>query len=347
MSLPATGTPGLLPLLERAAEAFADWFWTNVAVGTFGVWLVGQVFRDGNRITALCFFVPSLFYAAVLLVAACLAWLCTCRRIALASVILCLAPALSVLLVENRWHHPSATADPAHRLRLVHWNVGGASGRTKPILERLKPHNADIYVLSEVYRKHAMDEIAAGLGKDYSVCQVRRMGIISRGQAKLVMAKERIKGRGYFVEWASRAGQMMLFAVDLPSRPPYYRGRWLWEVRERVYAIKPDIVVGDFNASRRTRALTSLPPGYVHAYNEAGAGWSATWPNHFPLWDLDQCMAGPRLRPLRYHLETTAVSDHRMGVFDFAVIAPPTARAPAPDPPRPSTAAPSRPAAKP
>ena len=339
MSSSDPNTSGILPLLERVAAAFADWFWSNVVIGTFGLWMVGQVFRDGSRLTALCLFVPTVFYAAVLLVAACLAWLCTCRRIALASLILSLGPAMGVLLVENRWHHPSVTADPARRLRLVHWNVGGASGRTSAVIERLKPHHADVYVLSEVYQRPALDAIAKGLGADYRVCQVRRMGIISRGQAKLVLTKERIKSRGYFIEWASKAGPLMLFVVDLPSHPPYYRGRWLWRVRERVHAICPDLIVGDLNASRRTRALNSLPSGYVHAYAQAGAGWSATWPDSFPLWDLDQCMAGPRIRPLRYHIESTTVSDHRMGVFDFD-LAPPAAAPESPHAvPSPTTAA--------
>jgi len=110
--------------------------------------------------------------------------------------------------------------------------------------------------------------------------------------------------------------------VDLPSRPVYSRASWLRRVVERIEALKPDFVVGDFNASRRTWAMSHLPEGYSHAYYRAGAGWSYSWPDRFPMWDIDQCILGPRVRPIRYALLATGAGDHRMQVFSFSLSAP-------------------------
>ena len=64
-------------------------------------------------------------------------------------------------------------------------------------------------------------------------------------------------------------------------------------------------------------ALDALPEGYHHAYDQAGSGWSYTWPIPCPVWAIDQCIVGPRVQPLRYTQRSTTSSDHRMQIFDF------------------------------
>ena len=39
-----------------------------------------------------------------------------------------------------------------------------------------------------------------------------------------------------------------------------------------------------------------------------------------PVLAIDQCIAGPGIEPVRYRLDATLLSDHRMQVFDFQVI---------------------------
>ncbi|MFO1022622.1 MAG: hypothetical protein U0903_18280 [Planctomycetales bacterium] len=108
----------------------------------------------------------------------------------------------------------------------------------------------------------------------------------------------------------------------------------LRELMELAGREQPDFVIGDLNAPRLSRQLCRLPAGYRHAYDEAGKGWSATWPTcwpgyarfripfdwlcAFPLWSLDHTLLGPRVVALKYQLLTTRVSDHRMQVLDFA-----------------------------
>ena len=309
-------------LLKRAAAAFADWFWSNMAVGAFGVWLVAQVFRDATRPTALCFLVPTVVFSATLLLTALLARLCTCRRIALAAAVLWVFPTASLLLVENQWIRPRPKGEPAKALRLVHWNVGDAHGNWKAVLEQLQRHEADAYALSEVFDTPSLENLARALGSDYSVVHVRQVALLTRGPAKLVMTDERIRSRAYFIEWQTKAGPLVLLFVDLPSRPIYYHADWLEKVDERISKLTPDLILGDFNASRRSWGLARLPEGYGHAYYAAGAGWGYTWPDPFPLWDLDQCVFGPKIRPIRYDLFSNGVSDHRMQVFEFSLAEP-------------------------
>ncbi|MFP4056767.1 MAG: endonuclease/exonuclease/phosphatase family protein [Candidatus Brocadiia bacterium] len=303
--------------MKRFAHDFAGWLWTNVTVGAFGAWLVGEIFRDGSRLTALCLFLPSAAVALALMLTALLARLCRCRRIAWAAALLWLPPAISLLFVENQWLRPAPAGEPTRSLRLVHWNVGGAASGETGLLEALAAQEADIYVLSEYYGEEGAKRLAEGLGEGFCLFRKRQLTVFARGPVRLVRREDREPSRAYFALWSSPSGPVQLLLVDLPSRPVYYRGSLLARVRELMAEHRPDLVVGDFNTTRRSKALAHLPPGYAHAYYEAGAGWSATWPDHFPLWDIDQCILGPRVRPVRYDLVSTGLSDHRMQVFDF------------------------------
>jgi hypothetical protein len=143
--------------------------------------------------------------------------------------------------------------------------------------------------------------------------------VLARGEVRLRHLKKRVSKRAYFVEWESPAGPFLFLLIDLKSRPLFYRGAILDTIRERMIEMQPDIVVGDFNTSRRARMLSNLPEGYAHAYDAAGAGWCYTWPDRYPVWDINQCIFGPRVEPIRYDTVATGASDHRLQVFDFSL----------------------------
>jgi endonuclease/exonuclease/phosphatase family metal-dependent hydrolase len=92
----------------------------------------------------------------------------------------------------------------------------------------------------------------------------------------------------------------------------------LRRVTDVVVECRPDIIVGDFNAPRRSRALCPLPEGFSHAYDDAGCGWSYTWPVPCPVLAIDQCITGSRVKALKYDLGVSRHSDHRMQILDFA-----------------------------
>ena len=132
------------------------------------------------------------------------------------------------------------------------------------------------------------------------------------------------------VTWDYAGHTTRLFVLDLPSDVWVARGPLLREVVALMARHRPDLVVGDFNAPRRSWALADLPAGYAHAYHTAGGGWGYTWPVPVPVYALDHCLHGPRVRPVRYELGGLAGnSDHRYQVFDFTPDPAPAAARPA------------------
>jgi len=309
--------------LLQLAHTVAGWLWVNVLVGLFGLWLAGWLFRDRNHLTALCLAIPTVAVSLALAATAFLAWVMRCRRVALAAALCTVLPTLSLLYSENQWRRPAPQGDVARSLRVVHWNVGEVDGGAKTILERLAPLNADVYVLAEFFGLEAQRAVLKGLGKPFRILREQHyLTVFARGPMRLVHLEKRISKRAYFAQWKSPAGPLLFLLIDLKSRPLFYRGATLDLIAERMVELKPDLIIGDFNTSRRARVLADLPDGYVHAYDAAGAGWSYTWHDAYPVWDIDQCIAGPRIEPIRYDTVATGVSDHRLQVFDFSVAEP-------------------------
>jgi len=92
----------------------------------------------------------------------------------------------------------------------------------------------------------------------------------------------------------------------------------LREINALIEQHQPDLVIGDFNAPRRSWGLSQLPDGYRHAFDTVGRGCGYTWPSFAPMLAIDQCVTGPRIAPVNYELRTTLASDHRLQVFDGA-----------------------------
>jgi endonuclease/exonuclease/phosphatase (EEP) superfamily protein YafD len=119
------------------------------------------------------------------------------------------------------------------------------------------------------------------------------------------------------VTWTRDGQAVQLLVVDLPSEIHIHRDPLLREINRLIEQHQPDLVVGDFNAPRRSRALCELPDGYRHAYDTAGTGWGYTWPVPVPMYALDHCLHSSKIIPVRYDLESSISSDHRLQVFDF------------------------------
>lgn len=282
------------------------------------LWVVGQIARDRSIATEFCFYIPSPFLLALLAGAGAIALRRGAVRLAWISIALAVPPLIFTVAVENRLFASDRSKDSTDALRLVHWNVfRGRLGWDRTVAS-LARSEADIYVLSEVPDKAEIGKLAARLGDDYVAVRMGGMAVLARGD--IATWREIDSGPGvrvYEVKWRWGDRSLDLFAVDLRSSLSKPRNPRLQRLRAVIEKYRPDLVVGDFNAPRRSLALCPLPTPYRHAYEVAGRGWSYTWPVPLPVLAIDQCIVGERIRPLRYRLESTACSDHRRQVLDF------------------------------
>lgn len=288
------------------------------------LWAVGQLARDATLPTAWLFYLPSIGVGLVLAAAAALQrarrrpW----RRLAIAS----LAPIAVGLLVDHRWLAAPAAARPARAspgdspLRLLHWNVaGGWVGAAEQAAE-IAARAPDLVVLSE-----GPERVARGVEEALPGFRSRSFGALSvlarePGDGAWLERRRELQAIEVPVLW--RGAEVRVMVVNLASSTRVHRDPWLRRVLELAAARRPDLVVGDFNSPRRSRALSRLPDGWRHAYLEAGRGWSASFPVPLPLWSLDHVLVGPRWRALDYRLVSTRWSDHRLQWTELASLAP-------------------------
>ena len=284
----------------------------QASVALILLWTVGQLARDDFWVTGLCFYIPSALLAGILL-----AWsLVHVRkrwRAAALALGLSLTPLAVTLFLENRFS-PGPPPGSSDTVNLIHWNVGrklafpGAG-------DVLVGQRADICVLAEVPSAEAVEALRDRLGPEYESQVFGNLAVVAAGPVQTdgwLIDRHRTKVRA--ITW--RAATILI--VDLPSELYIHRDPLLREVNELIDRHRPDLVVGDFNAPRRSRALSELPAGYRHAYDTAGAGWGYTWPVPVPVYAIDQCIHGPRVVPVRYELGSSRHSDHRFQVFEFA-----------------------------
>ncbi|HNY27541.1 MAG TPA: hypothetical protein PKH31_09185 [Candidatus Sumerlaeota bacterium] len=283
-------------------------------------WVLGQVFRDANGLTSLFFYIPSGFLFVFLTGWGGYAWYRSRRRMAGLLALLALPPLLWVLCVENRLSARPLERPEGRSLRLIHWNVWGGRTGWKGIETLLKESEPDLCVLSEIPDDLDVPETAPSFGPDYQAVRISNMAVWARGvlaDPERFRCKRGVKAWG--VVWQSPQGNCRVLVVDLASSLFSPREPRLQVVRELMVDWKADLVVGDFNAPRRSRVLSSLPTGFTHAYEAAGSGCSYTWPMPCPLYAIDQCMLGPHVFPKTYTLESSWRSDHRRQVLEFSI----------------------------
>jgi vancomycin resistance protein VanJ len=301
------------------------------------VWVAGQILRDRNWWMGLLFYFPTPVLVGWLLFM--LAISRTNRRL---NLLLLVAPLIMLLLVENHWIRPVLESDSnattqtdapstslsansrqtspplastriAERKRLIHWNVArGVMGWEEQwkYIENLRP---DIVVISEI--PSPFDE---AMMADFTVLTVDGMAIACHGN----MTKSRTLVRGgaldaYHITCTLPEGPFELMIADMTSHVTVPRDHYLQPFVALLAERKIDISVGDFNAPRRSLAFCNLPEGFRHAYDEAGIGWSYTWPVPVPCLAIDQCIAGPDINVVHYELRSTLLSDHRLQILDF------------------------------
>ncbi|KAB2958354.1 MAG: hypothetical protein F9K16_13545 [Thermoanaerobaculia bacterium] len=286
-----------------------------------GGWGVGQLARDWILPTAWLFYVPSLLWAlALALVAVMRRW----RGVpSLGAALAMLAPLAAGLLGEHRWGAVPAGAATrsGSRVTLVHWNISGGWRDAERQLATVRGLEPDLIVLSEANERAAGPYVSALDG--FEVRSLGGLTIAARGAVSVEWLDRRREVQTVLARCRVDRTELSILAVNLTSALTVPRAPLLDQVLARIRERRPDLVVGDFNAPRRSRALSRLPAGWRHAYVEAGRGWSATWPQPAPMLAIDQLLVGPRLRVTGYQLLPGPGTDHRLQVAELE--APPAA----------------------
>ena len=289
--------------------------WSAASAALVAVWTIGQILRDRFWVSGLMFYLPAPVLSAWLVLAA---WKSRggasagTRRLFFP--VLLAGPLCFVLVIENHWQIRSPSAPVSDgSLRLVHWNICRpvlSWQRQRDFLLRL---DSDVIVLSEVTASVRHVDFPG-----YTVIRLGELLVAARGP--LQASGSLVRGgamQAHEVRCTLESGLLRIIVGDMTSKLMLHRDPWLQPLIDVAREREAHIVVGDMNAPRRSRAFARLPDGFRHAYDEAGHGWSYTWPVPIPVLAIDQCICGPGIRPLKYELQSTLLSDHRIQILDF------------------------------
>ena len=276
------------------------------------VWIAGQILKDRTWLTGLMFYFPTPVLVGCLLLLAGISVKRWSSRWKWYSVLV-VVPLVFLGFIENHWWRDSTTDAGGTTLRLVHWNLCRTAlgwDAQRKLIESLKP---DILVLSETTTDVEADDFPG-----FEVLQIQGMLIASRGQmtASGSLVPKRVL-EAFQIHCELPTGPLDVLIADMTSNVNIHRDLYLQPLLKVMQDQQPDLIVGDFNAPRRSLAFSSLPEGFQHAYDAAGAGWSYTWPVPVPFLAIDQCILGPKVTATNYQLRSTLLSDHRIQILDF------------------------------
>lgn len=272
-------------------------------------------------------------YAAGLVVAGTWAWR---RRSRLGAALAVLAAA--GLVLHGAWFAPLLTDDsqpaPAsgESLRVMTANLLFGSADGAAVVRAAVEEDVDILVVEEITAGLLADMEAAGLDESWP----HRAGVPRpSAQGTMVfsdvpMGPEERVGTTWD-SWLVEVGDVSLLAVHPVS--PLEVSDWHADhalIRSVVAAERPDLVVGDFNATLDHRVLRDLADdGWRSVTEVTGGGWQPTWSPSALLGDvglpipalvqIDHVLAGPSMVSVGSHTVDVPGSDHRALVAEVVV----------------------------
>lgn len=201
---------------------------------------------------------------------------------------------------------------------LVHWNAGSLWGLapTDGLVEDLAVLDPDLLVVTNPGSKlwtRATTEYQRSweyVARNHGALVMSRLPISA---CRVILAAKGVIVVRIVVEFQERS--VTIWAVDLPSEPGLVRSTVFADLRRRLGSLElepPDIVLGDFNVPRNSRALHEMFPQMRNAFDQVGVGWHGTWPSEFPLWQLDQVLLGPEVEGVRYQIFPSSHGAHRI-----------------------------------
>ena len=247
-----------------------------------------------------------------------------------AAILLAVATALlgcvcvGVWLFGNfRWS-PARKAPP-NALKVVFWNVGrGQFASWDRIAKQLSRFDADVLALAEANGDEVQTrEFWQSRLPGYSPLPSHSgIVLLVKGKATQQAAGQLARaGRFRRVAVEVRGVRFEIILADLISNPMSPRGPPLGKLFEimQTQGATPTLVVGDFNTPPTSVCFDGWRADWSRAWDVAGSGYQATWPQPLPVLALDHVWGNRRLTFHRCVCGWSSCSDHRPVIVELSV----------------------------
>ena len=295
-----------------------------LAAAAILTWLVGHVVSDRYAWSQWLLWIPT----PAALLAACLGLLCAARparrrrvRRSRRLIWLNITIILACYFALFEHHLLSLRSTDPDGLKLVHWNLGKAREEPEgPFAGRIVALDGDVTILTNAVRVPYTEKVRDWLGEERRPLHIGPFVILTRLemlQWRWLAVQEGIVIVLLELDATEMIGRpITLYLVDLPSNPRLGRAAIARKVRSFLAETEadtppPDVVVGDFNITRGSAALSMAMPGLRHAFDDAGHGYGASFHQSLPLYHIDHVLLAPTVRCTRYDLIDPGLGRHR------------------------------------
>lgn len=212
----------------------------------------------------------------------------------------------------NLFRSPPSPA--AGGFTVMGYNVKSYSWGSDRVIATILEHDPDILCLQEgTFGGWAPPKVKAALGSEYNWAVGDLLSVASRfpiRESRMLVSRGQIRVMRAIVE--TPKGAVTILSVDLA--PPQRRidsdaFDEFWALMEMQEG--PVIVVGDMNVPRGSHQLGRATRGLTDSFRSTGTPrYLATWPSHFPLWQIDHMFHREGVEVLNSWIGTSLASDH-------------------------------------
>ena len=238
--------------------------------------------------------------------------------------------ALAGLVAHSWWFAPEVTganpppADGADTLVVMTANIAQGDGDPIELVHRASDEHVDLLVVEEITAADLADMERSGIG-DLLPYRVGRPG--TSGTGTMVFSRVEL-GAAERTDttndgWIVTMGDLTVIAThpQAPTQPDTWSDDHA-ALLAAVRAHRPDLVLGDFNATNDHAPMRALADaGYRDVGELANEGWQPTWPANdrwaplpglsFPAAQIDHVLVGERMAAIGQHTVEIPGSDHR------------------------------------
>jgi len=322
------GPRGILLTLLR-------WIVQWCAIAALAAWLIGCVLTDRTEWSQWLWWIPSAAAVAAGLVLT-LAGVPFTKRL---HPVVRSAVRLSPLVLASIWFtavdHRLMHAPPENPegLSILHWTIGvpmrdGGAAAARRIIE-LDP---DLAILTDGSTAATHPDILAWLGDNRRPRRTGPFTVLTKRPVRQLRTLARGDGIAVslLVLEAAETGAdpLTILLIDLPSDPTLSRRdvtARLMQFLEESQAPHADLIIGDWNLTRGSWSMRRVFPDARHAFDEAGVGLGASFPERWAFLHIDHMLLRGSVRCTHYALKRAPVGRHRIQLGRFIRPAAPAA----------------------